>query len=108
MLQSVGSQRVGRNGATEQQQTGPALQGLGNEGWQHWPRGLGRLQAKAKALEGEVQTHEAGTDGRPTPRGGGGRAKRHRAEPGACRTRDKETPRVTTGLPKRRWRSLRC
>ena len=34
-------------------------------------------------LEGEVQTHEAGTDGRPTPRGGGGRAKCHRAEPGS-------------------------
>ena len=43
MLQSVGSERIRHDGVTEQQQTGPVLQGLGNEGWQHWPRGLGRL-----------------------------------------------------------------
>lgn len=40
------------------------------------------VQAKAKVLEGELQTHEAGTDRRPTPRGGGGGAKCPRAEPG--------------------------
>ena len=67
MLGSMGSQRVGHLRATEQQQIGPALQNLGNEGWQHWPRGLGRLSRPGpRCWRGNSRhTRQGRTEGQP-------------------------------------------